>query len=59
MVCILSQYGVEEEESKGEVGSVEPVTARFKDSSALANLRESLSHLTVDQRGCIKLSRQV
>ena len=50
-VCITSQVAGEEETSEDDdVGSVEPVTARLKNSSALANLRESLSYLTTEQR---------
>lgn len=42
---------MEETESEDDgVGSVEPITARLKNSSALANLRESLSHLATEQR---------
>lgn len=51
IVCITSQVAVEDEESEDDwVGSGEPVTARLKNSNALANLRESLSHLTTEQK---------
>lgn len=50
-VCITSQVAVEEEEGEDdEVGPAEPVTARLRNSSALANLRDSLSHQTPEQR---------
>lgn len=49
-VYTTSQVGVEEDESDNEVRSAELVMARLKNSSALANLIKSLSHITKDQR---------
>ena len=51
MVCLVPRVEVGEEENEDDgVGSVEPVTARLDNSSALVNLEVSLSHLTTKQR---------
>ena len=50
-VCLVPRVEVGEEENEDDgVGSVEPVTARLDNSSALVNLEVSLSHLTTKQR---------
>lgn len=50
---------MEEDESEDEVGSVEPVKAWLKNSSALANLRVSESSHYRSERVCITSSEPV